>query len=287
MSPAAITSFQSPTENSTKKKGSKKTKVTWDHEATNTLISLWSEEPCLYQTSLPEYRDKEKRLNAITRIKTRLESQDIVGLEGITTADVSSKMHSLKVYFCATRTKAKASRKSGAGTDEIYHIRWPFYEPLSFLNDSVTPKSTTSNLAAEDQNIYDLTDSAPSKKAKRKIEQTAQAESAREETELMRSAVDYLRSANSETSEKTEQGKHEKTANELFCDMLAKQLTKMEDGAKKEYFKLEVQRLLFGMAFPTFSTLQSQQPQNMEYRFNQPLSPTYMQGASQQYQFQN
>ena len=61
--------------------------------------------------------------------------------------DVSAKLHSLRVYYSATRNKHEASRKkSGSGRDDVIKVKWPYYEKLSFLNENLTPRRTTSNL---------------------------------------------------------------------------------------------------------------------------------------------
>ena len=60
--------------------------------------------------------------------------------------EISSKMHSLRVYFSAQRNKLVLRKCRGAGTEDVHKVNWPFYEPLTFLNDNLVSRSTRSNM---------------------------------------------------------------------------------------------------------------------------------------------
>ena len=72
------------------KKKEKKKSWTWCHDQIVKLIPLWEDEPCLYKTTSADYKDKDKRLNALVRIKTKMEE---AGIEGLTVDDISNKLH--------------------------------------------------------------------------------------------------------------------------------------------------------------------------------------------------
>ena len=54
---------------------------------------------------------------------------------------VKQKFNSLSSYY--SNGLAKSSAKSGAGTDEVYQSKWPFFHSLEFLRDSIFPRKTT------------------------------------------------------------------------------------------------------------------------------------------------
>lgn len=55
-------------------------------------------------------------------------------------------MKNLRTYYSKELGKVKDSQKSGAGTDDLYKSKWPFFNRLEFLRDQVIPRRTTSNL---------------------------------------------------------------------------------------------------------------------------------------------
>ena len=85
-----------------KKRGkeAKKKSWVWCHDHVTTLIPLWEAEPCLYKTTSADYKIKDKRQNALTRIRERMEEN---GISGLTVEDIANKPHGLKVYFAATK----------------------------------------------------------------------------------------------------------------------------------------------------------------------------------------
>ena len=157
------------------------------------LIPLWGGEECLFRVSCAEYKDKGKILNALERIREKMEEED---LHCPTIIDIQTKIHSLKVYYCATRNKHDSSKKSGSGTDDIVHIKWPYYHLLSFLSDSITSRKTVSNLnySGLGSSLYE-DETPPSKKSKRKIQNRMEIETPLEERELLNTACDLMKSS--------------------------------------------------------------------------------------------
>ena len=106
--------MKSPAPKATTTKNKKLKTRQWSHDETMKLINLWGSENCLYNAQSDNYRDKNKRMNAITRIVNELAELDII----VHNDDVSAKLHSLRVYYSATRNKHEASKnKSGSGQD--------------------------------------------------------------------------------------------------------------------------------------------------------------------------
>ena len=55
--------------------------------------------------------------------------------------EVKQKFNSLRRYYSSEL--AKSSAKSGAGTEEVYQSKWPFFHSLAFLRDPIFPRKTT------------------------------------------------------------------------------------------------------------------------------------------------
>ena len=117
-------------------KKNKKRSRTWGHD--DTLTILWSQCEVLFNVKHSNYLDKNCRINALNRISEALKEQ---GLD-FSAEEISSKMHSLRVYFSAQRNKLISSRRSGAGTEDFHKINWTFYESLMFLNDDLVSRVT-------------------------------------------------------------------------------------------------------------------------------------------------
>lgn len=115
----------------------------WSHPEIVRLIELWSEEQCLFNARHPDYHKKDRRNNALTRLKETLDNEEIF----INLDDIISKIHSLRVYYSSQRSKRDQSVKSGAGADDVYKIKWQYFNRLEFLNNNLQPRKTVSNLS--------------------------------------------------------------------------------------------------------------------------------------------
>ena len=136
------------------------------------MINFWSQHEVLFNVKHPNYLDNDCRINALNRIAEALKGHGV----NFSAEEISSKMHSLCVYFSAQRNKLISSKCSGAGTGDVHKVNWPFYEPLIFLNDNLVSLSTKSNMTQNhltskndtQESLYDTEDIAPSKKASKK-----------------------------------------------------------------------------------------------------------------------
>ena len=54
-------------------------------------------------------------------------------------ADVKAKINSLRTRTCSK--ESTTSRKSGSGRDEVFKSKWPYFQSLQFLRDSITPRN--------------------------------------------------------------------------------------------------------------------------------------------------
>lgn len=114
--------------------------MSFSKEQIDTLIDLYQERPFLYNNSLKDYHNKQKREIGINDIATVLE---------ISAEEVKKKITSLRTQYSAEHQKVLSSAKSGAGTNNVYTPKWSFYNRLHFLADHITPRRSLSNLSNE------------------------------------------------------------------------------------------------------------------------------------------
>ena len=60
--------------------------------------------------------------------------------------DILAKMDSLRTYYNKQRGLVEARKKSGAGQDDVYVPKWPWFKPLSFPGDHLKTNPTKSNI---------------------------------------------------------------------------------------------------------------------------------------------
>ena len=80
----------------------------------------------------PNYLDKDCRINALNCTAESLKGHGVL-------------VHILHVYSSVQRNNLISSKCSGARTEDIHKVNWPFYEPVMFLNDNFVSRSTKCN----------------------------------------------------------------------------------------------------------------------------------------------
>ena len=233
-SPEAVPREVSQKKKNEHQKKNKQRSRTWGHDD---MINLWSQCEVLFNVKHPNYLDKNCRINALNRISEALKEQDLDF-----SAEEISKMHSLRVYFSAQRNKLISSKRSGAGTEDVHKTNWPFYEPLMFLSDNLVSCVTKTNMTHNDLTsdvdiqewLYDTEGIGPSKKEIKKCDAFKNSQA----NDLIREATNTLQNLNEVKS----QHSPSKTADDMFCEMIAVHLKTMSDGAAKEFLKLDIYR---------------------------------------------
>ena len=204
------------------------------------MINFWSQHEVLLNVKHPNYWDKDCGSNVLNRIAEALKDHDM----NFSAEEISSKMHSLRVYFSAQRNKLISSKRSGAGTEDVQKVNWPFYELLMFLNDNLVSRSTKSNMTQNhltsekdtQESLYDTEDITPRKKASKKCDAFKNTQT----NELIKEATNTLKNLN----ELKTQHSSSKTADDIFCEMIAVHLKTMNEGAAKEFLKLDIHRAI-------------------------------------------
>ena len=98
---------------------------------------MWEQSKILYNVSLPDCLDGEKKSKAINEISEELP---------ISEDQVTKKMASLRSYYYQLRSSYDAAKtKSGSGTSDIKRPTWIYFDMLKFLDDNLMAKGSSSN----------------------------------------------------------------------------------------------------------------------------------------------
>ena len=108
----------------TKSKKSKEDARRWSNQKTESLISLWSERSVLYDARHPKYFNQNERDKLLSEMAEKL---------NIPTRDILAKMDNLRSYYSKQNGMIVSSKKSGAGSNQIYKPKWMWFEQLAFL----------------------------------------------------------------------------------------------------------------------------------------------------------
>ncbi|XP_014674058.1 PREDICTED: uncharacterized protein LOC106814275 [Priapulus caudatus] len=112
----------------------------WSFQEILDLIQEYEKYECLYNTTLREYKDREKKKAAL---------QQIAAVFDTTADEVSSKFSKLRIYYNRERAKLTATPKSGSSAGDVNKkSTWVHFDALEFLSDFCTPRSTRSNFAS-------------------------------------------------------------------------------------------------------------------------------------------
>ena len=214
-----------PAEECTAKKISRKgrkemaAEKNWTREETETLITLWEGNEILYNVSLSDYLDKDKKSVAVKQIAEQLETNE---------ENVSKNMASLRSYYCQLRSQYKSAKtKSGSETADIKKTTWPFFDSLKFLDDNLTVKDTSSSI--------NLSEVSQFKKKRKEVNSSEVDEWMTNQNALMSKLIQSYDEPK-ESTFMTEDG--------LFGQVIAKSIAKIPDGEIKEELKIEMQQCI-------------------------------------------
>lgn len=111
-------------------------KKVWTNEEIRMLIYFYEENPVLWNVRSPSYRNRNTKQEALKLIATKFNTD---------VNEITRKLHNLRSQFMQEIKKTK-SKKSGAGSDEVYISKWPYFSALKFIERSVDNSETTDNL---------------------------------------------------------------------------------------------------------------------------------------------
>lgn len=104
------------------------------------FVQLYRDHECLWNSTLPSYKDKCKRDSALQKMCVELKT---IGID-MTTKEVKSKIKNLRATYSQELTKIDKSTRSGAGSQEEYKskLHW-FQEMHSFIKNVPMKRKTT------------------------------------------------------------------------------------------------------------------------------------------------
>jgi len=98
---------------------------------TEEFINLFREERSLWDAASPLYRCKDAKHSSILKLKAKFQMPE---------SEVKKKINALRTYF--TKELAKGPKMIAAGRKETYVSKWPHYQSLIFLRDTINPRKT-------------------------------------------------------------------------------------------------------------------------------------------------
>lgn len=115
----------------------------WTNAKVCELIELYRDRPVLWDCRLKEYKDRNKKQDAL---------QEIADTFGVDKQVVEKKIKNLVCHFLREIKRERDSSKSGAGNSDVYKSKWFCFNNMLFLKDRNTPKETTDTI--KQVNIY-------------------------------------------------------------------------------------------------------------------------------------
>jgi len=80
------------------------------------FVELYREEECLWNASIPSYKNKSMRDTSLQKICAELNT---IGIQ-MTVNEVKNKIKNLRATYCQMLSKIEKSTRSGAGANEEY-----------------------------------------------------------------------------------------------------------------------------------------------------------------------
>lgn len=109
----------------------------WTDEETLKLIELYSVRPSLWDSSNPNYKNKNRRHDGLIELAVSF---------GVEKQEIERKIKNLQSHFMRERKKETESKKTGSGADEPYVSKWFAYRAMMFLADKNKPRRTVDNV---------------------------------------------------------------------------------------------------------------------------------------------
>jgi hypothetical protein len=98
----------------------------WTVPETRNLISQFEDSPCLWDVFNKDYKNKDMKSTAVTKIALSL---------GVKVDKGIRKMHNLRYQYTSELKKTRITKtrlkKSGQGSNETYKSQWPYFDAFS------------------------------------------------------------------------------------------------------------------------------------------------------------
>ncbi|XP_072387375.1 uncharacterized protein [Diabrotica undecimpunctata] len=106
------------------------------------FINLYYSEPCLWNTKDKNYFNRDLKRSAYSKLIEHLKLVD----SNANKAGVIKKINNIRSTYKKERTKVANSKKSGAGTDEVYVPKLWYFSMLLFLDEQDVARHSRSNM---------------------------------------------------------------------------------------------------------------------------------------------
>ena len=90
----------------------------WTNDKVVNLIDLYRNRPVLWDCRLKEYKDRNKRMDALLEIAFSF---------GVEKGEIERKIKNLVCHFSRELKREREVSKSGAGSDDVYKSKWFCY----------------------------------------------------------------------------------------------------------------------------------------------------------------
>lgn len=107
----------------------------WTHEKTFKLIFMFEKLQLLYNSRLVDYKDKNKRSEAVAELAKTLETTD---------AEITKKLRGLRSQYAREKSKEQYPVPGSMVDGEPYKSRWAYYPYLHFLDEFTIVKKSRS-----------------------------------------------------------------------------------------------------------------------------------------------
>lgn len=111
----------------------------WSNEQVSDLIDTYRERPVLWDSRLPEHKDRDKRHEALLEISMLFETDK---------EEIERKLKNLLSHFARENKKEKEIRTTKNGSSICYKSKWFAYDSMQFLKERNKSKETTEVLVS-------------------------------------------------------------------------------------------------------------------------------------------
>ena len=110
----------------------------WSTNDVEKLITEYRDRPCLWNSRIEEYRNRNVRDVALNSLASIFET---------TEAEVMRKLHNLRSQYTSQKRRLRDVCSGSSGTTATTS-KWQFFESLEFLSDSIEAHRSLSNLVS-------------------------------------------------------------------------------------------------------------------------------------------
>lgn len=114
----------------------------WNRDLIEKLITLVEENNCIYNVKSKEYLDRNKKAEAYNNILKEMQTVE----SSITLEEIKRRWKNLRTQFSQEQRKLKQSKKSGAGSVDIYAPKLWCFQQLHFLQTHIDVRESINNI---------------------------------------------------------------------------------------------------------------------------------------------